>query len=327
MPESITLTTDESVSIWVSSEEIDIQQPFLGEALATQASVAASPVLEDNGNYHLETPSSVLENDDVSQPSLEEMLGLDCEDNDALGLSFKDTGGVFIAAIDPSQLLDEPFEAFFCCEDRDALQSFEELDALPKKRDSFQPDPEEAPNSSPHATTVPSPTDLPDSTEKVTTMPPVEPVSSKPSPGAASAASDLGQEGDYILILLSEFATDSKYYDRVHKNDTGEDRTSGSLACSQSFEAQQSKIESGDGSGDDDVHSRERSSLAEKDSPASPRILETQRSKMDFGNGGNEVIFIRSRKRKRPSSAEQNSPACPEILESNEVIFVRSRKR
>jgi hypothetical protein len=48
---------------------------------------------------------------------------------------------------------------------------------------------------------------------------------------------------------------------------------------------------------------------------------------MDFGDGSNEVIFVRSRKRKGPSSAGQNSPTSPGILESNEVIFVRSRKR
>jgi len=175
-----------------------------------------------------------------------------------------------------------------------------------------------------YATTVPPPTDLPDSTENVTAMPPVEPVLSKPSPGAASAASDLGQEAVCMSILSSEFATD----DRVHENDTAEDRTSNSPACSQSFEAQQSKIESGDGSGDyNDVHSQERSSLSEKTSPVSPGILETQLSKIDFGDGGNEIIFVRSRKRKRPPSTGQNSPTSPEILESNKVIFVRSRKR
>ncbi|RYP73403.1 hypothetical protein DL771_003671 [Monosporascus sp. 5C6A] len=111
-------------------------------------------------------------------------------------------------------------------------------------------------------------------------------------------------------------------YHRVHENDTsGEDRTSGSPAHLQGFEARRSKIESGDGSGDD-VHSQERSSLAEQTGPASRQILETQQSKTDFwgGSNGDEVVFVRSQKRKRLSSAEQNRPTSSEIFEAQQNI-------
>jgi hypothetical protein len=77
----------------------------------------------------------------------------------------------------------------------------------------------------------------------------------------AGSLAQLGQGGDYVSEPPSAATADSAYH--VHESDTsGEDGTSGGPAHPQSFEAHQSKIESGDGSGDDDVHTQERSSLS-----------------------------------------------------------------
>jgi len=86
----------------------------------------------------------------------------------------------------------------------------------------------------------------------------------------------------------------------------------GSLAHPESFEAQQSNIESGDGSGDD-VH-------FQVNSPASPAILETHQTNMDSdaGSNGDEVTFVRSQKRKRPSLPEQNRSSSSQDFEAQQ---------
>jgi len=178
------------------------------------------------------------------------------------------------------------------------------------------PDSEEAPSPSLRAATVPLPSDVPDSVEKATARSSVEPVPSEPSPRAVSAASDLGQGSGCVSKLSLAATADLEYHDRVHEGDTtsGEDRTSGSPAHPQSFEAQQSRIEFGNGRGNDDVVSHERSSLAEQNGPARPQVLKSQKSKMDFGGGSSdddEVIFVGFQE--RPSLSEQNSPASPQM--------------
>ncbi|KAJ2902722.1 hypothetical protein MKZ38_000201 [Zalerion maritima] len=175
-----------------------------------------------------------------------------------------------------------------------------------------------------NAVPVPPPSDLPDSAENVTARPSVESVPSEPSPGAVSAASDLGQGGDCVskpsLAATADLGPRTGDVTIEFMKATLAAKTEPRVAppIPKVPRPSKARLSLETEVGDDDVHSQERSSLAEQNSPASPEIWETRRSRMDYGDGSNEVTFVRSRKGQRPSSAEQNRPASSQNFEAQQ---------
>jgi hypothetical protein len=150
-------------TIVANFEVTDMLQPCFDELL-----IPFNPawgVSERYGDHNLETPSSLLENDDTSLSSTEEKLWLEWEE-DASGLYSEGAGGLFFADNDASGFLSESVEMFIRSEGGDSPK--EEREALLENRDGLEPDPEEISSSLPHATTIKAPGGLAELAENIT---------------------------------------------------------------------------------------------------------------------------------------------------------------